>query len=63
MPYYYENHLGGGYYSSEEELDYEDLYCETCGDSDWPLGYYETEEEFLKEYSKRYEEYDDDEDE
>jgi len=59
MPYYYENHLGG-YYSSEEELDYEDLYCETCCDSDWPLGYYETEEEFLKEYSKRYEEYDDD---
>ena len=58
MPYYYENHLGG-YYSSEEELDYEDLYCETCCDSDWPLGYYETEEEFLKEYSKRYEEYDD----
>ena len=26
MPYYYENHMGG-WYTSEYELDYDDLYC------------------------------------
>lgn len=29
----YEGHMGW-LYSSDELLDYEDLYCETCGDSD-----------------------------
>lgn len=29
--YLYESHLGG-YYISEDEIPYEDLYCETCGD-------------------------------
>ena len=32
--YIYEDHLGGGYYVSEDELDYDELYCEQCGDSD-----------------------------
>jgi hypothetical protein len=32
----------GGVYSSDELLDYENLYCETCGDSDIYLGKAET---------------------
>ena len=35
--YIYENHLGG-LYTSDEYLDYDDLYCEQCGDSDWLIG-------------------------
>lgn len=34
----YENHLGGIYFS-DEVLDFDDLYCETCGDSDRHLGH------------------------
>lgn len=30
----YEDHLCGGYYVTEGELDYDELYCEQCGDSD-----------------------------
>ena len=39
--YIYEGHLGG-LYTSEEPIEYEDLYCEECGDSDNLLGYAET---------------------
>lgn len=42
--YIYESHIGS-LYVSEEDLDYEDLYCEQCGDSDWLVGYAETREE------------------
>ena len=42
--YIYENHMGG-LYSSEWQLDYDDLYCEQCGDSDWEIGNFETPEE------------------
>ena len=42
--YIYESHMGG-LYTSDEPLDYEDLYCEECGDSDWLIGYAETREE------------------
>lgn len=35
--YVYESHMGG-VYLSEDLIRYEDLYCETCGDSDWLLG-------------------------
>ena len=42
--YKYEGHLGG-LYTSDDVLDYEDLYCEECGDSDWLIGYAETREE------------------
>ena len=35
--YIYESHIGG-YYASDEEYDYDELYCETCGDSDRLLG-------------------------
>jgi len=34
----YENHLDGGLYTSDTELSWEQLYCEQCGDSDWPIG-------------------------
>ena len=37
MAFLYESHLGG-YYLEEYERDWDDLYCETCGDSDWPVG-------------------------
>ena len=40
--YIYESHLGGGFYTSSESLDYEDLYCETCGDTDTELGGFES---------------------
>lgn len=34
MEYYvYESHLGG-YYATDDLLDYEDTYCDSCGDSD-----------------------------
>lgn len=42
--YIYKNHLGG-LYIDENYLDYEDLYCEECGDSDWCIGQAETKEE------------------
>ena len=42
--YIYEGHMGG-LYTSDEPLDYEDLYCEECGDSDWLIRYAETKEE------------------
>ena len=35
--YIYESHLGG-LYTSDEYLDYNYLYCEQCGDSDWLIG-------------------------
>lgn len=35
----------GSLYTSDEKLDYEDTYCETCGDSDWLIGYANTREE------------------
>ena len=42
--YIYEGHLGS-LYTSDNQLDYEDLYCEECGDSDWLIGYAETRED------------------
>ena len=45
--YIYESHLGG-LYTSDEYLDYDDLYCEQCGDSDWLIGYATTKEEAWK---------------
>lgn len=43
--YLYESHLGG-LYITEDIRSYDELYCETCGDSDWELGEFETLEEF-----------------
>jgi len=42
--YIYEGHLGC-LYALDEQLDFEDLYCEQCGDSDWLLGNAENREE------------------
>ena len=42
--YIYEGHMGS-LYTSDELLDYDDLYCEHCGDSDWLVGYAETKED------------------
>ena len=42
--YIYESHIGS-LFVSDDELDYEQTYCETCGDSDFLLGYAETREE------------------
>ncbi len=35
----------GGLYTSDEPLEYEALYCEEFGDSDWPISYVETRDE------------------
>ena len=45
MKYLYESHLGG-LYASDEELDYDSLYCSQCGDSDWPIGTFENIKDF-----------------
>ena len=42
--YIYEGHMGG-LFVSDEILSYEETYCETCGDSDWLVGYADTREE------------------
>lgn len=42
--YIYQGHMGE-LFVSYCELGYESLYCETCGDSDWLIGYAETREE------------------
>ena len=42
--YIYQSHMGG-LFVSDEILDYEQTYCEECGDSDYLIGYAETKEE------------------
>ena len=46
MRYFYESHLGG-VYSSEHELDWDDLYCDQCGDCDQPYADVEYGEDLL----------------
>ena len=36
--YIYEGHMGN-LYTVDYPLEYEDLYCEQCGDSDWLIGF------------------------
>lgn len=45
--YIYEGHMGS-LFVSDEVLDYEQLYCETCGDSDTLIGYADN-----REYAER----------
>ena len=45
MKYLYNSHLGG-LYTSDEELDYDYLYCEQCGDSDELIGSFSTIQDF-----------------
>ena len=47
MYYVYEYHLSGKPYITIGELPYDELCCETCGDSDSYLAEFETEEEAL----------------
>lgn len=42
--YIYDGHLGD-LYVSPVELDWENLFCETCGDSDIFIGYATTKEQ------------------
>ena len=41
--YIYENHLGG-LFCSDRELDFDEIYCEDCGDSDNLIGCADTAE-------------------
>ncbi len=41
--YIYEDHMGG-LYTSDRSLSYEERHCETCGDTDWLVGYAATRE-------------------
>ena len=45
--YIYESHMSG-FFASEHELDYDERYCEQCGDSDTYLCEAETREELIK---------------
>lgn len=45
--YIYENHMGG-FYTSKVKLEYKDLDCEQCGDSDTEIGYFTNKEELYK---------------
>lgn len=45
MKYLYDSHMGG-LYTSDEELDYDYLYCETCGDRDMLIGSFTTIQDF-----------------
>lgn len=59
MPYVYENHLNGGFYTSDEELSVGALYCGKCGDNDLSIGYFDNAEDLRKElmeFSVGYEE-------
>lgn len=53
MLYWYASHLGGVIYSSKYKISDDDLYCESCGDSDIYLGRFETEQEANEEYRRR----------
>ena len=46
--YIYESHLGGGLFTSSEPLNWEELYCEECGDSDTELGEFSSFKEFYE---------------
>lgn len=45
MKYLYEDHMGGIYFT-ERPLNSNELYCKQCGDSDWPIGSFETIKDF-----------------
>ena len=46
MIYLYEGHMGG-LFLSEESIPWDELYCETCGDSDIEIGQFESAHEIL----------------
>ncbi|MED1863333.1 hypothetical protein P4V41_07675 [Fictibacillus nanhaiensis] len=48
MYYVYENHLDGSFYISDQSYNFEELYCDRCGDSDRLIEEFDREEEALK---------------
>ena len=50
----YESHMGGCLFSAEEELDWEELYCEECGDSDRLIGEYDDPYQFFEDCKEEY---------
>lgn len=54
MPIYiYASHIYDEIYFTDARLDYDILYCEQCGDSDWEVGVadsYEKAVNIIKEY-------------
>lgn len=46
--YYYESHLTGDIYTTKEQIPFEELYCECCGDYDWEYGWYEEPLDFIE---------------
>lgn len=54
IKYLYENHMGG-FYTTTRELDYEELYCEECGDSDGIVCSYDTDDGIWKNLRTIYE--------
>ena len=61
MIYVHENHLNGMLYTTSFELEYDDLRCEMCGDTDTFIGCCEEEqfEKLATEYYKQDDEYTD----
>jgi hypothetical protein len=54
MYFVYQDHLYGTAYISTSELEYEERYCEQCGDSDWLLNTFDSQEEaeaYVEEYN------------
>ncbi|KYP17727.1 hypothetical protein [Streptococcus parauberis] len=49
--YVYKSHLGGIYFLDDYDSSYEEQ-CETCGDGDYCIGYFETKEK-LKKWMKK----------
>ncbi|MGI1734918.1 hypothetical protein [Streptococcus uberis] len=47
----YKSHLGGIYLTDEYDSIYEEQ-CETCGDCDYYIGFFETKEELKKRMKK-----------
>lgn len=48
MKYLYESHLDGGLYTTSRPLSHNELYCDLCGDVDWPIGSFETIQDFWR---------------
>ena len=52
--YIYESHMGGHYWSKKY---HKDTYCDSCGDSDIPLGYVSNKKEayrLIRKYDHGY---------
>lgn len=52
MKYWYESCVGT-LYSSDVELSYDEMYCDSCGDSSIYIGEFATEEEAVKYWGIR----------